>query len=126
MSPERLKRKAKRRSAGSFICPLCGKGFTRRSTVKDPHFPACVARHGNPNNVQWDADESCRAKRAGRKNSGSSSATCVPELLQQSKREGDEGDNPGREAVILDDEVRCFFFFLEVGDGGEESQCFRC
>lgn len=105
MSPERLKRKAKRRAAGgSFICPLCGKGFTRRSTVKDPHFPACVARHGNPNNIQWDADESCR-KRAGRKNSGSSSATCVPEL-QQSEREGDEADNLGSEEAILDDEVR--------------------
>lgn len=109
MSPERLKRKAKRRAAGgSFICPLCGKGFTRRSTVKDPHFPACVTRHGNPNNIQWDADESCRARRVGRKNSGSSSATCAPEF-QQSEREDDEADNRGNEEVIIDDEVRVLF-----------------
>lgn len=106
MSPERLKKKAKRRTAGgSFICPLCGKGFTRRSTVKDPHFPACAARHGNPYNIRWDADESCRDRRVGRKNSGSSSTTCVPEL-QQSKREDDEADNPGSEEVIMDDDVR--------------------
>lgn len=105
MAPERLKTKAKRRAAGgSYICPLCGKGFTRRSTVKDPHFPACVARQGNPSNVPWDADESCRAKRVGRKNSGSSSAMCDPEL-QQSEREDDEADNPGIEVAILDDEV---------------------
>lgn len=106
MSPERLKKKAKRRTAGgSFICPLCGKGFTRRSTVKDPHFPACVARHGNPYKIRWDADESCRDRRAGRKISGSSSTTCVPEL-EQSKREDDEADDGGSEEATMDDEVR--------------------
>lgn len=106
MSRERLKRKPKQRAAGgSYICPLCGKGFTRRSTVKDPHFPTCVARHGNPNNVQWDADESCRARRVGRKNSGSSAATCVPKF-QQPEREDGEAENPDNEVVALDDEVR--------------------
>lgn len=106
MSRERLKRKAKKRAAeGSYICPLCGKGFTRRSTVKDPHFPACVARHGNPNNIQWDADESCRARRVGRKNSGLSSATCVLGF-QQSEREDGEAENTDSEVVVLDDEVR--------------------
>lgn len=106
MSPERLKRKTKQRAAGgSYICPLCGKGFTRRSTVKDPHFPACVARHGNPNNIQWDADGSCRARRVGRKNSGSNGATYVPRF-QQSEKEDGEAENPGSEGVVLDDQVR--------------------
>lgn len=107
MSRERLKRKAKQRTTGgSYICPLCGKGFTRRSTVKDPHFPICVARHGNPNNIQWDADESCRARRVGRKNSGSSGATFVPRFQQPVKSEDGEAENPDIGVVVLDDEVR--------------------
>lgn len=108
MSRERLKRKAKKRTTGgSYICPLCGKGFTRRSTVKDPHFPTCVARHGNPNHIQWDADESCRARRVGRKNSGSSGAAFVPRFQQSEKSEDDEAEDPDIEVAVLDDEVRC-------------------
>ena len=42
-----------------FICALCEKGFTRRNTVKDPHFARCVKRNGNPTGLAWDAHPSC-------------------------------------------------------------------
>ena len=42
-----------------YICALCKKGFTRKSTVKDPHFPSCVRKNGNPDNIAWDDHPSC-------------------------------------------------------------------
>lgn len=53
-----------RKSGGEFICVLCRKGFTRRATVKDPHFASCVKRLGNPKNLAWDAHQSCWLKRS--------------------------------------------------------------
>ena len=47
------------KNAGRFICPICRRGFTRKGTVKDPHFPSCVRRNGNPRGLRWDADPSC-------------------------------------------------------------------
>ena len=47
-----------------FICAICKKGFTRRATVKDPHFASCVRRNGNPDNVAWDNHPSCHTKLA--------------------------------------------------------------
>ncbi|MCJ1287193.1 hypothetical protein MMC26_006541 [Xylographa opegraphella] len=57
--------RAKTKELPNMICPICEKGYTRRETVKN-HFPACVRRNGNPNNVAWDAHPSCQPKRASR------------------------------------------------------------
>ena len=59
-----LKVSTQRSSSGEnktapYICALCRRGFTRRATVKDPHFASCVRKHGNPNNVAWDDHPSC-------------------------------------------------------------------
>ena len=50
---------------GKYKCVLCGNGFTRRSTVFDPHFGSCVRKNGNPNNLVWDEDPSCWKKNDG-------------------------------------------------------------
>ena len=47
-----------------YICQLCGNGFTRRESVREPHFAACVKAHGNPYNTAWDAHPSCWLKRS--------------------------------------------------------------
>lgn len=52
----RLKRRPR---GGPFICSLCGRGFSRRATVKDPHHEKCVKKNGNPYDLPWDAHESC-------------------------------------------------------------------
>ncbi|MCJ1394760.1 hypothetical protein MMC18_007640 [Xylographa bjoerkii] len=49
-----------------FICANCGKGYTRRDTIKDPHFPSCVKRNGNPFNVAWNDHPSCWLGQRGR------------------------------------------------------------
>lgn len=46
-------------SARPFLCGLCNKGFSRRHTVKEPHFFSCVRRKGNPSNLPWDSHPSC-------------------------------------------------------------------
>ncbi|KAL9026943.1 MAG: hypothetical protein Q9196_004461 [Gyalolechia fulgens] len=46
-------------SARTFVCGLCNKGFSRRHTVKEPHFLSCVRRKGNPGNLPWDSHPSC-------------------------------------------------------------------
>ncbi|KAL9590050.1 MAG: hypothetical protein Q9203_001154 [Teloschistes exilis] len=50
----------------NFICGICLKGFSRRLTVKDPHFPSCTRRNGNPYNLAWDSHPSCRVQPKGR------------------------------------------------------------
>ena len=45
--------------SGKYKCPICNHSFSRRSTVRDPHFAICVRAHGNPKNLPWDADPSC-------------------------------------------------------------------
>lgn len=62
---KKTKKARKRESGGPYICSLCSKGFTRRTTVKEPHFASCVAKRGNPNRLTWDAHESCWSKRPG-------------------------------------------------------------
>jgi hypothetical protein len=52
----------KTKSVGSYTCALCKRGFTRRATVKDPHFPRCVAKNGNPKDLVWDEHPSCWVK----------------------------------------------------------------
>ena len=49
----------KGKSVALYFCALCKKGFSRRGTVKDPHFARCVAKNGNPNNLVWDEHPSC-------------------------------------------------------------------
>ncbi|MCJ1467666.1 hypothetical protein MMC07_006291 [Pseudocyphellaria aurata] len=91
--PKKLKRARKRDSGGPYICALCNKGFTRRATVKEPHFATCVAKHGNPHHLAWDAHESCWAKRPGRK--VGSSAGAVPGVewnYLEDENEGGDGD----------------------------------
>ncbi|MCJ1261655.1 hypothetical protein MMC22_001521 [Lobaria immixta] len=39
--------------AKSHRCPRCFSSFTRRHSVKQ-HFPACITRVGNPQNLKWD------------------------------------------------------------------------
>ncbi|KAL8826227.1 MAG: hypothetical protein Q9191_003938 [Dirinaria sp. TL-2023a] len=53
----------KRGSIARYICALCHQGFTRRTTVKEPHFASCVRKHGNPNGVAWDDHPSCYMER---------------------------------------------------------------
>lgn len=36
-------------------CPRCFATFTRRYTIKQ-HFPGCIERTGNPQNLSWDDD----------------------------------------------------------------------
>ena len=36
-----------------YPCSVCGRKFARKYHVQS-HFPACVARNGNPNAVRWD------------------------------------------------------------------------
>ncbi|KAL8659732.1 MAG: hypothetical protein Q9226_000288 [Calogaya cf. arnoldii] len=50
-------------SVGQYVCNLCRKGFSRRSTVKDPHFNTCVRKLGNPDNLPWDSHPTCWVKR---------------------------------------------------------------
>ena len=52
-SSARLKSKSTSTVRAPYICALCNKGFTRKATVKDPHFPSCVGRRGNPDNKAW-------------------------------------------------------------------------
>lgn len=47
-----------------YICALCNQGFTRKTTVKEPHFASCVKTNGNPNGVAWDDHPSCFSKRS--------------------------------------------------------------
>lgn len=96
MKPKKAK---KHESRGPYICALCNKGFTRRATVKEPHFASCVAKHGNPNHVVWDAHESCWAKRPGRKVGPSGVAT--PDLERMALKEEKGGDG-----VDLEQDVR--------------------
>ena len=49
----------KSRAESPYICALCNVGFSRRGTVKDPHFARCIAKHGNPKNLVWDEHPSC-------------------------------------------------------------------
>lgn len=35
-----------------YTCPLCGAKRSRRYTIKQ-HFPGCVRKHGNPENLEW-------------------------------------------------------------------------
>ncbi|MCJ1377267.1 hypothetical protein MMC17_000359 [Xylographa soralifera] len=65
--PAAPKRKAKPRGKllPNFICMNCGKGFTRRDSIKDSHFEGCVEHNGNPNNYTWDAHPSCLPKKKG-------------------------------------------------------------
>lgn len=104
MAPKKAKKhkKAKKRVSGRpYVCPLCNKGFTRRATVKEPHFPSCVARHGNPNHVTWDAHQSCWAKRPGRKAGSSAVALGLERMhLDEDDEEGGARDGDG-----LDNEV---------------------
>lgn len=79
-----------RKSGGTYICVLCKKGFTRRATVKDPHFASCVKRLGNPKNLPWDAHQSCWSKR-GTQEPGPS-GTVAPGLKGLSQESGGEGD----------------------------------
>ncbi|KAL8674329.1 MAG: hypothetical protein Q9168_001258 [Polycauliona sp. 1 TL-2023] len=50
-------------SVGQHVCGLCHKGFSRRSTVKDPHFSMCVRKTGNPDDLPWDSHPTCWVKR---------------------------------------------------------------
>ena len=50
---------------GKYKCILCGKGFSRRSTVFDPHFAGCVRKNGNPKQYAWDEDPSCWKRNDG-------------------------------------------------------------
>jgi len=52
----------KRGSIASYICALCNQSFTRKTTVKEPHFASCVKTNGNPNGVAWDDHPSCYSK----------------------------------------------------------------
>ena len=53
----------KRGSIAPYICALCNQSFTRKTTVKEPHFASCVKVNGNPNGVAWDDHPSCYSKR---------------------------------------------------------------
>ena len=95
MAPKKMKKpkKAKRKSGtgGPFICPLCNKGFSRRATVKEPHFGTCVARLGNPHRLPWDAHQSCWAKRPGRRPGPSGTAAPgVERILAEDKDKEEE------------------------------------
>lgn len=41
------------------LCMICEKGYSRRSSVKEPHFASCVRKNGNPHNYLWDTHPSC-------------------------------------------------------------------
>lgn len=60
---EDIKPVVKRGSIATYICALCSQGFTRKTTVKEPHFASCVKTNGNPNGVAWDDHPSCYSKR---------------------------------------------------------------
>lgn len=45
-----------------YYCPLCDKGYSRKCRVRD-HFDICKYLNGNPDGLEWDADESCWPKR---------------------------------------------------------------
>ncbi|MCJ1435968.1 hypothetical protein MMC27_005344 [Xylographa pallens] len=57
--------RAKPKELNDCICILCGVGFTRAKTVWR-HFPLCVKRHGNPDNLPWNEHPSCKPKQRGR------------------------------------------------------------
>ncbi|MCJ1287973.1 hypothetical protein MMC26_007326 [Xylographa opegraphella] len=43
-----------------FICGLCRRSFTRRSTIYLRHWQLCQRNRGNPHGLPWDSDPSCR------------------------------------------------------------------
>ena len=47
---------------GRFHCPLCDKSYTRASRVRE-HFEICQYTNGNPDDLPWNADESCWPQR---------------------------------------------------------------
>ena len=85
----------KRDPGGPYICALCNRGFTRRATVKEPHFASCVARHGNPNQVAWDDHESCWPKKPGRKLWLPGAAAPSAERKSLGEEESEDGGRDG-------------------------------
>ena len=106
MPPKKAKKNKKaikRESGGPYICPLCNRGFTRRATVKEPHFASCAAKLGNPNHVAWDAHQSCWAKKRGREVDPSEIAAPSLERRTLEKDEGGVRDGDGAD-YRLDEE----------------------
>lgn len=77
----------KTRSVGLYTCALCKKGFTRRATVKDPHFPRCVSKNGNPKNLVWDDHPSCWVKLP---DGTKGKSGFIPPGVSQSRQDPDE------------------------------------
>ena len=91
------------KSSNCFVCPICRRGFTRRETVKDPHFPSCVRRYGNPKGLRWDEDPSCWITRA----EGPERRRVVDQSdLPSSGYEGGEDDAKEPERGEEDDRVK--------------------
>ncbi|KAI4246528.1 MAG: hypothetical protein L6R40_001891 [Gallowayella cf. fulva] len=77
-------------SVGQFICSICHRGFSRRCTVKDPHFGNCVRKSGNPDNLLWDSHPTCWIRRGD--GTRGPSGTFPPS--QKSKEQKDEATGP--------------------------------
>lgn len=80
-------RNGPRASARPFLCGLCNKGFSRRLTVKEPHFQSCVRKNGNPDNQPWDSHPTCWVRRSdGTRGPSGSSPPKTPYKWEQDKK----------------------------------------
>lgn len=55
----------RRKDTGPFRCPRCATGYAKPQSLRR-HFPACVARKGNPDCDAWTDDDSYAVEMAGR------------------------------------------------------------
>lgn len=92
--------KKRRKRGGPFKCSLCGKDFSRASTIRHRHWASCVRKHGNPGNLVWDQDQSC-----WRKGRSGPSGTPARGLTERSGDDTDDNDYERKKEIGRMDEL---------------------